>query len=199
MDLDFSNRNILMVSFLAAGLIIGGTSTYLYMTFDEIGEDEAANKIIETVEQQSGENLELVNAETENGLYKIDLRTSENTLSTFHITKDGKMFSNAMQDIDEMRNVLNAQQEFYTCLEENNVVIYGNMEEQATVLQIQLLGGGNGLQDIYRDVSDEENLQEAQSRGVESVPAFYLGGNTLEGVQQIEQIEEFTGCNLDLE
>lgn len=199
MDLDFSNRNILIVSFLVAGLIIGGTSTYLYMTADEIGEEEAANKIIETVEQQSGESLELVNVETESGLYKIDLRTSENTLSTFHITKDGKMFSNAMQDIDEMNNVLNAQQEFYTCLEENNVVLYGNMEEQATVLQIQLLGGGNGLQDIYRDVSDEENLQEAQSRGVESVPAFYLGGNTLEGVQQIEQVEEFTGCNLDLE
>lgn len=199
MELDFSNRNILMVSFLAAGLIIGGATTYLYMTSDQIGQEEAANKIIETVEQQSGQSLELVNTEAESGLYKVDLRTQDDTLSTFHVTKDGRMFSNAMQDLDEIRDVLNAQKEFYSCLADNNTVMYGNMSEQETVLQVQLMGGGNQLGDIYRDVNDEENLQEARDRGIETVPAFYLGGNTLEGVQQMEQIEEFTGCSLDIE
>ncbi len=199
-DLNFSQRQML-ATFLVVGLAIGAAATYALTGLDSISEDQAGEKVISTLEQQTDQELELIRVESENELYRVDVRTPDDRLSTFYVTRDGSMLApeNALTDIDRATQVMAAQEDFAECLDENNVVMYGNIAQQETQLQIQLLGGTQVVSDIYRDINDEENLQEAQDRGVERIPGFYLGGSVLEGVNEIEDIEEFTGCNYDIE
>jgi bacterioferritin-associated ferredoxin len=180
--------------FLIAGTFLGLTVGFLAAQTPQISEQQASQKLVSTLEAQSGQQLEVVNTETENGVYKIDISDSEDQLSTYHVTKDGRMVSAGMSDLDQLRQTVAAQQQFAGCLANKSAVLYGNSSQQATAAQIQVLGGANMVSPIYQDVGTEGVLQEATQRGIERVPTLYYNESALPGPNSISQISEFTGC-----
>lgn len=193
-DMDKQKISVLT---LALGLVAGIGASLAYDYATTVTGEEAAGELISVLESQADQELELVNVEKESGVYEIDLSTQEGALTTYHVTRDGALFTPAMQSIEEVRTAIESQTRFYDCLEENNVVVYGDLTQQETSLQLQILGGGDRLLDLYRDVNDEEVMAEAENRGIEAVPSIYMEGNVLEGVSQLDEVEEFTGCSLE--
>ncbi len=188
-------RNALL---LTAGLIIGISGTFAALEVDT-NRDEISRDVVTVLEDSTGQDVELVNFEEENGLYRADMKDSSNQLVTYYVTKDGEKLSQNMVDLDEVRKATEARKEFSSCLEDRNVTMYGNASQQATQLQIQALGGAQTVSTVFEDVNNRQVLQEAVSRGINRVPAFYTGGETLQGVNQVGQIEKFTGCSYGIE
>jgi hypothetical protein len=81
------NMNREKAIFLIAGVAFGLTAAFLTGQVQHISEGQASQKLISTLEAQSGQQLEAVSIKSENGLYKIDLSDSQNQLSTYHVTK----------------------------------------------------------------------------------------------------------------
>jgi len=180
--------------FLISGVILGMTVGFLATQTQQISQQQAAEKLVSTLEAQSGQQLEVVSTSTENGLYRIDISDQNDQLSTYYVTKNGRMTSSGMTDLDQLRLTIAAQQNFTTCLSDKNAVLYGNSSQRATVAQIQALGGANTVSPIYQDVNQEGVLQEAAQNGVQRVPSVYYNGSALPGPSSISQISEFTGC-----
>lgn len=195
MNLFDRNLTLPLVSLLI-GFVIGFSAFYMVGSIEDVSEESASNQLVEVMQNVTDQEYEVVNIDSEAGLYRVNLRTEDDTLETFHVTKNGEMFAPEMQNFEEIKQINQDREEFYSCLEENQVVIYGNLEEEETILQLQLLGGED-LENIYRDVRQEEVLEEARNRGVERIPAIYHDGNVLEGVNNLEEVEEFTGCTLE--
>jgi protein-disulfide isomerase len=101
-----------------------------------------------------------------------------------------------MTDVQQVEQTLQMQSDVQSCLEGKNAVLYGNLTQRATQLQIRVLGGTQNVANYYKDVKNPQNLQEADSRGVQSVPALWVNGQQepLTGVNNLEQISNFASC-----
>lgn len=186
------------VFFLTAGILTGVVLTSLFTggMMTDNGE-ESAQELIDTLETSSGQELELVNLEEQNGLYRAQIKDQNDQLSTYYITKNGELImqESGVTNLRQFSQRVNAQSEFTGCMEEKEVMMYGNVSQQETSAQIQLLGGPNMVSGIYSDINEQQNLAEAINRGVQRIPAFYYENSTLQGVQSIGNLENFTGCN----
>lgn len=182
--------------FIITGVLFGATLGFLAAQNQQISKQQASQKLVSTLEAQSGEQLEVVNVKRENGLYKIDVSNSQDQLSTYHMTQDGRLISSEMSNLDQLRQRIAVQQQVTSCLSNQGAVLYGNSSQRATLAQIQTLGGVNMVSAIYKDVNTQGVLQEAAQRGITRVPSIYYNGSTISGVNSINQISEFTGCQL---
>ncbi|MFQ3275356.1 MAG: hypothetical protein ACI9LV_000856 [Candidatus Nanohaloarchaea archaeon] len=184
-------------AFLLSGLMIGAVVVFLGMNYGEPTGQEAAEELVSTLEQQSGQDLELVSVETRNGLHRIQVSDQNNQLTTYYMSPDGQLVAqeSGLTDFNQFKQQVSAQAEFSECLQNRNVVMFGNRTQRATVAQIQTLGGINQVSNIYADVNNEQILQQAVQLGVSQTPAFYYNNSTAEGLQTIPQLEQFTGCN----
>lgn len=197
-DIDYSRKTMIMVSLLLAGTVIGGSVSYLYVNSGNVSSQQAGEKLVSTLEKQSGQDLELVRVQDQSGLYKVDVKNSNDQLQTFYVTKDGRRIATQLGDLDRISRTVDAQREFNQCLNDRNVVLYGNATQQRTLLQIQLLGGAQSVSGYYQDVNNQQTLAQAANRGVQQVPAFYYNGSVLQGINQLNAVEEFTGCSYPL-
>ncbi len=189
----FSHTKILMLIFLMAGLVVGGGATYLAMNTATVSADDAGQVVASTLENQTGVNYEVVNVEEQSGMYRVQVSVN-NQLQTYFVTKDGKLLANQLTDIEQVRNLMADQRQVSNCLEDEGAVLYGNLSQQATVAQIQVLGGADNVAPFYSDVNNPQNLVEAVQRGVTSVPGFWLDNQTLSGPANMNQIRDFAGC-----
>lgn len=185
-------------SMLLIGLLVGSVFTFLALNLGVESKDQAAKNLESVLEAQSGQELEVVNVESENGLYKVDLKNQEDQLTTYHMTKDGESFTQGFANIKDIRTVITAQNNFRSCLSNNNIVMYGNLSQRPTQAQIQLVGGRSVIAPIYKDVSNNQTLVEAANRGVSQVPSLYKNGSTLSGVNNMDSVENFTGCSYEI-
>ncbi len=192
----FGSGNLMMVLILVAGLLIGGAAAYLGTNMDNVSSQQAGEKVVSTLER-TGQQVELVRVEEQDGLYRVDVSDNNNQLQTYFVTKNGRMMTTALTDIEQVNNVIDAQEEFSQCLQDKNVVMYGNATQAPTVQQIQVLGGVQYVP-TYKDVNSPDNLQEAADRGIQAVPAFYYNGSTLQGINNLQQIGQFTGCQFQV-
>jgi hypothetical protein len=127
-------------------------------------------------------------------MYEVEL-SSNDQLQTVHVTKDGKFLSGQMTNLDELSETLELQSNVQTCLEDKDAVMYGNISQQATQAQIQVLGGAQAVSGYYKDVNNPANLREAANRGVGSVPTIYLGEDEqLQDVNNLDEISSFADC-----
>jgi len=184
------------LSFLISGLILGSVTVFLSINAGTVTGEEAAQDLVSTLEQSSGQDLEVVNVEESNGLYKVEVKDGNNQLSTYYMTRDGEMVAQdtAMTNFPEFRQQVSAQANFSSCLEEEGVVMFGNQSQRSTAAQIQLLGGPNMVSGIYADVNNEQVLNQAQQLGIQRIPAFATNESAVQGVQTVPQLEEFSGC-----
>lgn len=193
--------NTQTLALILTGVLIGGGITLAAdMQSGNADRQAIAQDLVDTLETSSGQQLEVVKTSETNGLYKIQLSNSDNQLSTYYITKDGEMLlqESSVTNFRNFTRTVEAQSQFTGCMAEENVAFYGNASQRATAAQIQLLGGPNQVSDIYRDINNEQNLRQALQNGVRRVPGFYHNNSTLQGVQSISKLEEFTGCDYPL-
>lgn len=195
----YSSINLEAASFLLSGIFIGAVIVYLALSMNAVGGDTAAQNLVPVLENQSGQNLEVVNVEREKGLYRLDLRGSKDRLLTYYVTEDGSSFTRSITSIRSLDEAVKAREDFRDCLENKGVVLYGNLSQRLTRSQIQLLGGERTVAPIYRDVSGNETLVEAVQNGVQKVPAFYYNGSVLSGLNSLNEIERFTGCRYEVD
>lgn len=182
-----------------AGLMIGGSIFYLGPNFAMGSGDQVAQDLISTLEQSSGQELELINVDERNGLYRAQIRNQDDELTTYYMTKNGKMIAqeSGLTNFSEFNNTVSAQADFSQCLEDRGVVMFGNQSQRSTLAQIQLLGGPNMLSNIYADVNNNQTRQQAVQLGIQTTPSFYYNDSVAQGTQTVTQLSSFTGCNFD--
>lgn len=195
---DFSRKQVI-VAFLAAGMLAGAGAAYLGLNADKIPQKQAGQQVVTTLEAQTGQNLELINVESESGLYKVNVRDSNDQVSTFYVTKDGSKIASNVADLGQTRRVALARNSLSQCLQDRNVVMFGNISQRETQAQIQLLGGQRRISGIYADVNNQQVLQQAARAGVRQVPAFFYNGSVRQGVTTPGQLANFTGCSYDVD
>ncbi|MFB6145190.1 MAG: hypothetical protein ABEJ99_01655 [Candidatus Nanohaloarchaea archaeon] len=184
-------------AFLVAGLLIGGTVVFLGTgSHYTVSGQQAVQNLVSILENQTGQDLNLVNVKRSDGMYEVNLKTSNSKLATYYVTADGEKFTSSLTDISHLKQFISAREDFSQCLVDHNVTIYGNISQRTTQLQIKALGGVRTVQPVYRDVSNKKVLQSAVSIGVRRVPATYYDGEFREGVMQLDKFENFTGCTL---
>lgn len=184
------------VSLLLLGLLIGSALTAGAEKLSASSGEAAAQELISTLEKSSGQDFELVTLEKQNGLYQAQIKNQQDQLTTYYITEDGSSIiqESGITNLKQFSSRVDAQAEFSNCMAEKDVVMYGNLSQQETVAQVQLLGGANQVSGIYADVNQEENIVEVINRGIQRIPAFVYDNSTLQGVQSVSSLENFTGC-----
>lgn len=190
LDFDLDRKDI---GFLTAGLITGIILT-VGMSAAISNSGSASQNLVNFLENQSGQNLEVVQTEEAGEFYRVDVKTGDDQLNTYYT--NGEMFTANMQNMEQLQNRLTALAGFQQCLTESGTVMFGNASQQPTQAQIQALGGTQIVAPIYRDISNQSVLATAVQNGVQRVPAFYRNQSVIQGVQTLDQVEEFTGCSL---
>lgn len=191
LDLELDKAKI---GFMMLGIILGVGLTLGATKLDTSG-DEASDQLVSFLENQSGQELEKISAESAGEFYKVDVRTTGDQLSTYYT--DGERFTTAMQNIEDIKQRSTALAQFSQCLQNSGTVMFGNSTQRATQTQIQALGGTQVVAPIYQDVSDQRVLQQAAQLGVQQVPAFVNNESAIQGVQTPQQVQQFTGCSLE--
>lgn len=183
--------NRLHAGFLVIGILIGSGAAVGFDALKTGG--EASQELTSFLENQSGQELEVVQTEKAGEFYRVDVRTPDNQLSTYFT--DGERFTQNIQDFQQIRDRNTALTDFSRCLSNSGTIMYGNSTQQATQQQIQTLGGAAVVQPIYRDVSNTTNLRQAVQLGVQQVPAFYRNQSVVQGTRSLQEVESFTGCS----
>lgn len=176
---------------IGAAIILGGSEL-------EGKEGDTSRVLVEFLENQSGQDLEVISSEEIGKLYRIDIRNPQDRLVTYYASQDGNMFSSDFRTQEEVRNRNQAFAEFRGCLNRSGTVIIGNRSQEATLRQIQIMGGSQIAGPIYRDVSNTTVLRQAVQQGVQRTPALLSGGDLVQGVQTLQEVESFTGCQFNI-
>lgn len=187
------DKKVLIITLLVAGALVGAGSAYVGMNQGGVSKQKAAETVANTLSDQTGVNHEVVNVEEANGLYKVQLNQN-NQLQTYYVTKDGKMVTGQMTDLEQVQQTIETQNNVQECLNNENAVLYGNLTQQPTQLQIQVLGGPRKVAGYYKDINNPSNLREAAVRGVTSVPTLWLNNRTLSNVNNLQSVSEFASC-----
>lgn len=183
---------IYAVPLLAAGLVGAGVGAF---TASPDGNPDVAHEVLETLELQTGQDLELLNVESSEGMYMADIETNSDRVRTYYVSPTGEMFlpEDRAMDTDRVRKVARQKIELGDCLRRKDVVLYGNLSRRSTKLQIQYIGE-RYLEGIYGDVSNTSVLQAAVQQGVQKTPAFLYNDSVLSGVRSVTEISEFASC-----
>jgi hypothetical protein len=184
------------IGFFIIGLLLGAALLTGYQALN-INETNPEGNLISYLENQSNQTYEVLNREKIGALYEIQVTNEEDQLTTFYVSKDGNRFTQNLQSIELLRERNQALTDFSNCLSGSNTIMFGNSSQQSTQLQIQRLGGSNTVAPIYRDISNETVLQTATQLGIERIPAFYRNETIVQGVQNLETLEGFTGCEYE--
>ncbi len=166
------------------------------------GED-VAQTVLETYQKSNpSAELDILSVDEINDLYRIRLSTggAEGTYQTVYATKDGNKISQEVLDLGEINTLIDNRIDFLDCLRQNDVRIFGAIEAedpevaQASILQIQILGGTEYLDNVYVDCSGRK--EECAEEGISNLPSLVYQGEIFHGVTQYEWFEENVGCTI---
>ncbi|QGA80230.1 hypothetical protein [Candidatus Nanohalobium constans] len=180
--------------FLTAGILIGIIASFGFAN-SPIASPDNSQRLVSFLENQSGQDLEALSTENAGQFQKIDVRTEDDQLTTYYT--DGEKFTSQMQDIEQLRQQTQRLADFSQCLQDSGTVMFGNTSQRSTQAQIQALGGTQVVAPIYQDVSNNQTIEAVRQIGLQQVPAFYRNQSAIQGTQQLDQVEQFTGCSLE--
>ena len=144
-----------------------------------------------------GTAIEVVATTEQNGLYKIVLKASDATGTTYkevYSTKDGKLITESMILVDESIVQMKKLKDFVVCLDSKGVRIAGISNQTATLLQLNLLGTYSPA--LFVDCA--QNIDACIAANITQVPSVVIGqGQYVDsGVKSIDWFERVTGCVL---
>lgn len=190
------------IAAVAAVLVAAGVGGAHFLGFNPVNGTPTGNAVKEAYELSTGSDLEVMKVEDKGSLNRVVLSDGENVINA-HVTDDGKYMVQNFVDIKNFTDTLHARNDFISCLEEQNAQFFGIMSgnnqqlQQHTrmaQLQIQVLGGANGLENIFRGPGTEGFPQE---QVVNNGIVWRLNGQLSSGIKTIQQLEEATGCTYD--
>lgn len=185
---------------LLIGMFIPGGSI-LQETFLS-QKDQITRKVVDTYRiANPGSDIEVINIQETDGLYKIFLKTGPGSYQTVWVSKNGRLLTENMAKLQNLRERLKNRKDFLSCLKDRGVKIYGALKtnntqiQRTTRLQIQLLGGMDFLDEIYQDCSDD--LQACVQQGVTTLPSVKYKEEFYGGVKQYQWFEENVNCSVE--
>lgn len=121
-----------------------------------------------------------------------------NGLAEYWLTQDGRLVQSPLY-VSAYTQWLTTRNAFLTCLKSKNVIFYGSVQtseeaRNATLFQVSVLGGWQGLEGIYQ--SCDANLSVCLDAGITQVPFWVFGEQNWTGVKSAEEIANLTGCGI---
>lgn len=170
-----------------------------FFTASASGGQAAGQNVISALEAQTGQDLKLLQVKKQQGMFQVDVRTQNDRVQTYYASPNGELFfsEGSATSPETLIKAVNQRQQLGECLKRKRAVLYGNVSQRPTRLQIQALGQRN-LNGVYRDVNNASALRAAAQSGVTRTPAFVYNGSILSGVNTPAQVADFTGCSYNL-
>lgn len=184
----------------AVVLLLGG-GAYFY-TNGGLNGAPTGNMVKDAYELARNSDLEVMKVEDEGSLDKVTLRDGDEVFDAY-VTDDGKYLVNNPVLLENYTKTLEARNEFVSCLEDENARFYGIMSQENSQLQnhtrmaqlqIQVLGGANGLQNLFYGPGTEGFPQQ---QVVQNGLVWRLNGEFSSGVKTLQELEEATGCTYE--
>lgn len=138
--------------------------------------------------------VEVLSVEEMSGMYKLLLRLKGpqgDTLQEIYVSQDGSLITDKIIITEDYKTSLENQKAFVECLQEKQVLIFGQSNEPNTIQQLQVLG--NFAYKIYVDCLGAQ-LEACQQFGIQAIPSVVYEGKIYQGTQNIEWFESLTGC-----
>jgi len=129
----------------------------------------------------------------EGSVYRVIFKLNGG-LQEVYVDKDGKYVFPTWAEMSSTTSSFEAQKNFYTCLSDNQVILYGQIGTNVTTAQLNALGSSPYLNYIYFDCSGD-NLQTCISRNVTLVPTWEIDGILYSGSFTPADLQSLTGCS----
>ena len=142
-----------------------------------------------------GASVQVVTVTEQNGLYKVVLKASDSTGTTYkevYATKDGKMITESMILVEESIAQMKKLKDFVDCLDGKGVRIAGISNQTATLLQLNVLGTYSPK--LFVDC--EADINACIAANVTQVPSVVIGQYVDPGVKNTDWFQRVTGCKL---
>jgi hypothetical protein len=159
-------------------------------------QSKAEENVLQIYKLIAGPNAEIIKTTEQNGLYKMTIRftdttTGKDTVQDVFVTKDGAMTVGNLADLALQRSLLTNQSAFAQCLVNKKVAVLGLSTDQATQLQLQVLGAFSGRN--YIDCSGN-NLVLCQQLNITSIPVIFYNNQLFQGPLAVQWFEQNIGC-----
>jgi len=143
-----------------------------------------------------GVDVSVVKVDEVSGMYKVLLKAVDvaggTTYREVYISQDGNLVTENIILVEQSISQLNKIRSFVDCLTDKNVKIAGIVNQTATLLQFNVLGGSYATR-LYLSC-DGELAQQCVSANITQVPAVVYQGVGYPGVQPIQFFEDLTAC-----
>lgn len=175
------------------GLAVLVAAAALHLGLERHRRSRLAGRIEEAYELANpGSTVEGVTLIPEGSVYRAVFRL-DGQLVEVHVDSGGNYIFPVSTDLQRTTSSLRAEKEFFGCLRDGGVMLYGRAGTNVTQQQFRELGGSIYLDGIYYDCSGEQ-LETCLARNVTSVPTWFIGGEFYGGVATVEDLERLTGC-----
>jgi hypothetical protein len=187
------------IALVGLGVVAGAGTGFFAASSSPSGGQAVGQTITGALEAQSGQDLEVLQTEKEEGLFKVDVRTENDQVQTYYASPTGGIFftQDSATRPETVEAVANQRRQLGDCLRNKQAVLYGNISQRATQAQIQVIGQGN-LRGVYADVNNASVRRAAVQQGVQRTPALVYNGSALTGAETPQRIAEFTGCDFNV-
>jgi len=195
---EMDNRRLGIIGIFIVGVVLG----FILNTFSSIN---LTNLLSGDVYSEVEKLYELVNpvidvttvkVDQVSGMYKVLFKAVDAaggvTYREAYISQDGKLLTENMILVEQSISQLNRIHSFVDCLAEKNVRIAGIVNQTATLLQFNALGGSYATK-LYLSC-DGDQAQQCVDAGITQVPTAIYEGKGYHGVQSTEFFEKLTAC-----
>jgi len=141
-----------------------------------------------------GSIVEITAIDSQSGMYKIVLKITGAAGTTYgeaYVTKDGNLFTASVFSLEDQITGIQRSRDFVECLAGKNVMIFGSVQDQATALQLNVLGAYGSV--LFMPC-DGENVQICVDAGIEQIPSVVIGQMIEPGAKSVDWFEQVTGC-----
>lgn len=160
-----------------------------------VSKEDVAQKVKSLYELANpGAVIEVVTTTEESGIYKIILKVSDISGTTYresYVTKDGKLLTESVIFVKESIEQIEKMKNFVDCLDNKTIRIYGISNQTATLLQLNILGRYSTKLFV---ACDGDLVQRCIAANVTQVPSVVFGNYVDPGVKTIDWFEKISGC-----
>lgn len=161
----------------------------------DTGTDNAATANVKEIYSiLTGGEVEVMKVVDESGLYKVTVRfndaTGRSTVQDVFVTKDGKFIAGTVINTNSYKITLTNDKQFAQCLSDKKLLVVGASNDQASVMQLQILG--TFASSVFFDCV--QNQQVCQQSGIQSLPTVLYNSQNYTGLYTLRFFENLTGC-----
>ncbi|MCJ7479411.1 MAG: hypothetical protein MUP63_04510 [Candidatus Nanohaloarchaeota archaeon QJJ-7] len=193
MDVD---RNHVIGAF-AVIVILGIVGGLIYVQDSGSSTSEAVREMYEL---STGTEMEVLDVEDRGSIDKFILKPVDgDQVTEAYVTEDGRYIVSDPVSIENYTRQAKARNNFVSCLSDEGARFYGILSSNQTFaqhsrmtqLQMQVLGGNQGIQDVFGGPGQGQIRNAVLQSGV----VWNVDGNFTSGLRTVPQLEEMTGCN----